>query len=146
MVATDGSTMTGVWSVWKSPRAVLAGSVCLIVAVGFAVQTAALVRTMLGGLDHPAQVRRDFLHHAHLIVPDTATFASNAFGSGYLLYPSRRVKANLSTSSENLHAIINRQGVRYLVVAYPLPDSLAGFGRWTRQVYRDRHGVVLEVR
>jgi hypothetical protein len=115
-------------------------------AVGFAVQTAALVRTMLGGLDHPAQVRRDFLNHAHLIVPDTASFASNAFGSGYLLYPSRRVTANFSTSSESLHVMLKRKGARYLVVTYPLPHSLADSARWTRQVYRDRHGVVLEVR
>lgn len=130
----------------RSPMALVALLACLVLAVGFTVQTAILVHTVLQGVKQDRRVDWAFLKHAAQVMPQNATFASNATGGGYVLFPRTVVKANFRLSPTKLRAALHRRGTQFLVLVPPLPDSLAGSGTWTHQLYRGTGGVVLAVR
>jgi hypothetical protein len=127
-----------------SRRDILAVCVCLLLAIGFTVQAIALLGTVRGGVDYRARVLRHFLGQADRVIPANASFASNVFGSGYMLYPRERRPAKLGRSPEKLRAGLEHRGVRYLVLHRPLPRSLAR-SSWATPVYSDPDGVVLNV-
>jgi len=128
----------------RSPAAVLGAVVVLLFAVGGVIQTAVLARTVRDGLGQTSNDdARAFLGHANRVIPDGAAFASDVPAAAYGLYPRHRAPVRLTGPASRVQSAVRRDQVRYLVVRLPLPAALAA-ASWTRVIYRDEYGAVLE--
>jgi hypothetical protein len=130
----------------RSPSAVLGLLVFALAVGGFAIQTGYLARTVSRGFHEGRRELRPLLDAAGRVMPPRARFASNVYASGYVLYPRRRIRIRFAVTPVRLRRRLRITGVNYLVMAFPLPPSLTGPATWRRRLYRDRLGVVLEVR
>jgi hypothetical protein len=129
----------------RSPAAVLGAVVVLLFAVGGVIQTGVLARTVRDGLGQTSNDdARAFLGHANGVIPGEAAFASDVPAAAYGLYPRHRAPVRLTAPAATVKSALRRDKVRYLVVRLPLPASLAAASSWTRVIYRDHYGAVLE--
>lgn len=130
----------------RSPAALLGAVVVLLFAVGGVIQTGVLARTVRDGLRQAGTNHgRVFLGHANRVIPSGAEFASDVPEAPYALYPRHRVPVRLTgPAASSVESSLRRDRVRYLVVRLPLPASLRDASSWTRIVYRDHYGAVLE--
>jgi hypothetical protein len=125
--------------------ALLGAVVVLLFAVGAVIQTGVLARTVRDGLRQPSNDdARAFLGHANRVIPAGADFASDVPAAAYGLYPRHRAPIRFTGPAAKVESSLRRDGVRYLVVRLPLPGSLGAASSWTRVIYRDHYGAVLE--
>ncbi len=130
-----------------SPRAALGLVVCAVLAAGMVFQAGVLVETASKGFKQEQHESRPLLAAAARVLPLNARFASDVYAAGYALYPRDRVQIRFpGRTPAQLRRVLRRDRVRYLVVRRPLEPSLGNPASWTRELYRGRQGVVLEIR
>jgi hypothetical protein len=131
----------------RPPAALLGAVVVLLFAAGAVVQTGVLANTVREGLQQTSNGDgRAFLGHANRVIPAEADFASDVRAAAYVLYPRRRIRVRLTRPAAFVESSLRRNHVGYLVVRLPLPASLVAASSWTRAIYQDHYGAVLETK